>query len=310
MSDDRDDLAALSAALGGTTAGPRPEDFGLAFRPVESFLDAPAAPAVRLPVSRWLPPTLVAAAAVVLTVALLVPDVDAPREPEAAAPTTGAPPVTGTTGTASDLTNVAMVLREAADVSGAQPDQTDARYWRVDSIQQQSGNEVERRTIWLGHREPGLLIDDFGREKLPRATFSLQSTELTWDELVALPADPKALRELLDRDVADLPQGSTYVVKIAAGLLAETPAPPDLRRALWQVIAEVPGVVSRGAVQDSLGRTGVALSYAAPERGKQVYIVDPSTGRILETRLDVGRTGGTKFRVTYLTQGPADSTDP
>ena len=104
---------------------------------------------------------------------------------------------------------------------------------------------------------------------------------------------------------------------IVGDLLRESPAPPALRRALWEVAATIPGVQLVGPVTDAAGRAGVAV-----ERGRARYVLDPSDGRLLEEsegspsdanivqRDSAGNVIGVQrryFRTTYLEQGPANS---
>lgn len=296
-----DDLELLQGELAalGLARPPRPEDAGLAFRSAESFTHADARPRSRA--RRWIPGVLVAAAVAVLVAVLLRP------EGQDKAPVQTSPTVAPAT--PSPVT-VAAVVRQAAQVSAAQPDLSQTPYWRVRSYQQQGDAPREERIVWLGNGRPGLVLDDFGRADLSPATFGLQESSLTWDELVSLPADPVALRELLDREARGLSAPRLAVVKMAAELLAESPAPPAVREALWQVIAGVPGVTSAGQVRDALGRVGIGLSLNTPGRGRLEYIIDPAAGTILQSMIFPTKPGADRFVATYVEQGPAASLPP
>lgn len=293
MTDDTtDDLENLRREL-GIKDDVKPEDFGLEFRSAESFFDEPAQPSVLTPrrdVRRWVPRALVAAAVLILASAVVVPRIG-DSDDKVIAP---------------QLQSVAQILDRAASASGTLPDTSDARFWRGESLQQQGTAPAETRTIWYGHRERGLVVDPYGSTPIPRATFSLAAGTVTWDELLALPTGTARLRDLLFRDAGALPDPGWRVAKAVAELLAESPAPPALRRALWQVLSEVPGAVSEGTATDALGRSGERLVFTAAGRGRMELLVDPAEGRLLESFVTPSRPGTDPYRATFVEQGPAD----
>src|SRR5690606_15654983 len=84
---------------------------------------------------------------------------------------------------------------------------------------------------------------------------------LTPDELDDLPTDPAKLEVfLLDPEI----QGETltgqkadgHLFDAAATLLTEAPASPELRAALYRVLADIASVRTTEKVTDPLGRTG------------------------------------------------------
>lgn len=299
MSDsDSDELALLRSELRrmGVPGSSSPEDFGLAFQPAEAFFETgPHVAANRFRRRTWIPTAMVAVAASILAIAVIAPGGrvdDEPSPPDATV--------------SPEVVTVAQVLRQAATASAGLPDETKARFWRVDSIQKQGDAPAEKRTVWLGRTEPGLVIDDFGRAELPPAVFGLVRTKLSWEDLITLPTDPVVLRDLFEQEAKGLPNPNMLVANLAASLLAESPAPPQVREALWRVIAGVSGVVSRGNVKDALGRPGIGLALGTANSGFAEYVIDPEHGRILEATTRSSRPGADLFRVTYLDQGPAD----
>lgn len=298
MSDpELDDLEILRSELRrmGVPGPSAPQDFGLEFAPVDDFFDpAPKSSASRFRYRKWVPSGMIAAAAAILAIALLAPGGPVDKRPSA--PTTTVSP---------QVVTVARVLRQAATVSAGLPDESAAPFWRVDSVQQQGDNPPENRTVWLGRTQPGLVVDDFGRAELPPAVFGLQGTILSWEELLALPTNPADLRAIFDREIQGGSNPDLVTAKLAAYLLAESPAPPGVRKALWQVISGVRGVVALGTVKDMLGRTGFGLTLGTPSSDFAEYIVDPDQGRILQATTRTGKAGADLFRVTYLDQGPA-----
>jgi hypothetical protein len=201
----------------------------------------------------------------------------------------------------------AQVLLRAGTAAGAQvADWQDAPYWRSVSTYSRGGQE-HGREIWLGHRTNGALKDE-GIDVVPKdpsgpgvvplggALFPTGGTSVTWDGLWELPTEAAALeRRLRDGIHGAGPDDDTELFVIVGDLLRESPAPPALRKALWQVAARVPGIELVGAVTDHAGRAGVAV-----ERHGTRYVLDPDDGRLLE-EVSSG------WRATYLEQGPADS---
>lgn len=194
----------------------------------------------------------------------------------------------------------AEVLLRAGAAAGAQDgDWQGAAYWRSVSNYSREGEDV-RREIWIGHHEPGVLKDsgvDTGAViPLDVALFPAGGTGITWDGLWDLPTEAGALeRELRDGIDGAGPDDDSELFVIVGDLLRESPAPPALRKALWQVAARIPGIELVGEVTDHAGRPGVAV-----ERHGTRYVLDPSDGRLLEESSD-------GWRATYLEQGPASS---
>jgi hypothetical protein len=194
----------------------------------------------------------------------------------------------------------AVVLMAAADAAGEQPGSwRDARYWRSVSSYRRGAEPLVRREIWIGHRETGVLRDggvDSGVIPLEVGRFATGGTSVDWDGLFALPTEVEALERRLRAGINGAgPDDDSELFVIVGDLLRESPAPPALRRALWQVAARVPGVELVGAATDMSGRTGTAV-----RRGGTTYVVDQNDGRLLEEQSH-------GWRSTYLEQGPADS---
>jgi hypothetical protein len=135
--------------------------------------------------------------------------------------------------------------------------------------------------------------------------FEVLGQPLTTAQVLALPSDPDALQDWLMTVVTDqdLPRATAdevarSVFDAVVNLLFETPATPAVRAAAYQVLARVPGVRSLGAVTDTAGRTGVAISIdrnntaeeqrADPGGPTEMRVLfDPASGRTLslETRV-------------------------
>ena len=210
--------------------------------------------------------------------------------------------------TAPVTLNVSLVLFRAATAAGTQPGGwPDAAYWRTISSYHQGTGPTMRRTIWMGHTAAGALKD-------PRVSSGIIPLEVgffdgfTWDQLYALPTDSRALeRKLRATSLNGGRDDNSELFTLVGGLISESPAPPALRKALWEIAARIPGVTLVGAVKDSIGRPGIEI-----RRGFEGYVLDPKDGQLLEryegTSAPVPEApGGTNWRATFLEQGPVDS---
>ena len=126
--------------------------------------------------------------------------------------------------------------------------------------------------------------------------FPAGGTALTWDQLYALPTDPAQLTATLNADIKGAgPNPQSELFTIVGDLLRESPAPPALRRALYDVAAGIPGVHLTGKVTDMLDRTGTGVT-----RDGETLVIDPANGTLLADTED----GWTS---AYVKQGPANS---
>jgi hypothetical protein len=151
---------------------------------------------------------------------------------------------------------------------------------------------------------------------------------LSYDQLRALPADPVRLAAAIDRlasvqmrryaPLAKLfpkAQWHTVVTFSAVRGLADTPASPGVRAALYRVLASTPGIRLLGRRTDSAGRTGTAVA-ATLGAFNFTLIIDPSTGTLLQTTRtllhrstqDPGQPPGLVNRATFLSSAVVRST--
>ncbi|KAA1399920.1 CU044_5270 family protein [Aeromicrobium ginsengisoli] len=243
-----------------------------------------------------------AATAVVVIAPRLVDDTAPTAEPPGRTTVPVAPIQT------PEFRNASQVLHAAGTSAAAQThDTARAKYWRVDSEYHQSGDKVYRRTFWQGHTSTGYLFDegfgDGGLVKMGVAKFSFQQQSLTWDQLLHLTTSKSELLRLLRADTGGLRGGTPdhYAFKTLGDLLGESPAPPAVRKAMWDAAAELKGVKNDGRMTDAKGRTGYGITL-----GDMTYVVEPSTGELLESRMKLA--AGGSYRMTYLSQGPTDAT--
>jgi hypothetical protein len=194
----------------------------------------------------------------------------------------------------------ATVLRNAGTAAGAQQGGwPDAAYWDATSVYQRDGKTYHRE-IWVSHHGISVLRDGGapggGVLPLGPGEFPAGGTTLTWDELYALPTDPAQLTATLNADIKGAgPNPQSELFTIVGDLLRESPAPPALRRALYDVAAGIPGVHLTGQVTDMLGRTGTGVA-----RDGETLVIDPANGKLLADTED----GWTS---AYVRQGPANS---
>ena len=210
----------------------------------------------------------------------------------------------------------ATVLRNAGTAAGEQPGGwPNAAYWHVTSVYE-TGGKFYHREIWIAHHGNSVLEDDgvFGSmtpTSLGPDGFDAGGTGMTWDQLYALPTDPAKLEPVLQSDVKGAgPNPTAELYTIVGDLLRESPAPPALREALYEVAAGIPGVKLVGHYKDALGRTGTAV-----ERDGETLVFDPANGQLLAdiqgnpaTAISCG--GGCEeygAAYMYVTEGPATS---
>lgn len=156
--------------------------------------------------------------------------------------------------------------------------------------------------------------------------------ELTFADYPDLPTDPEELLELIEsRELIGGPAGDWETFVIVGDLLRETYAAPKVRAALYQVVAELPGVELVGRVVDPAGRPGMAVAYTNPSsdaRSRYELIFDAVTAELLsegevlvaDSTVDVesggpgaiyggvGPEGTRTFTTIYLESGVVDST--
>lgn len=171
----------------------------------------------------------------------------------------------------------------------------------VADLQHVRGGVTYRRDIWVAHHGTSVLHDTGlgdgqGYISLGPAVFPAGSTSLTWDQLMALPTNPDQLKAVLRSDINGAGNGDNAELFVMVGdLLRESPAPPALREALYNLAASIPNVRVNGQVTDAAGRTGTAVA-----RDGQTLLIDTTTGQLLADTEE-------GFTATYLNQGPANT---
>jgi hypothetical protein len=101
----------------------------------------------------------------------------------------------------------------------------------------------------------------------------------------------------------------TEYVWDAAETLLDGPITPTTRAALYQVLAEQPGITSLGEVNDPLGRTGVALTHTLRSVGWKAefrLIVDDDSAALLAYQLQPNDRSTPRTQLAYIAQGWVD----
>jgi hypothetical protein len=196
----------------------------------------------------------------------------------------------------------ATLLRAAGNAAGAQQGGwPNAAYWHVASVYVRDGHTYHR-DIWVSHHGQSVLRDDgvgSGVMPLGPGIFPAGGISLTWDQLYALPTDPGQLEAALNTDIKGAgPNPIAELFTIAGDLLRESPAPPALRKALYDVAAGIPGVQLVGRISDAAGRTGTGV-----ERDGETLVIDPGTGELLADT-------ETGWSSAFVSQGPTSTAPP
>lgn len=217
------------------------------------------------------------------------------------------------------------VLLAAAEGAGEQVDEAaGAEYWHVVSEVEYPDTGEFTREVWMGRSADSILIDGMpaaystavGEPVRPTLPMSLDGparfiaeAQLSWDDLADLPTDAGELETYL-RQLAEASQDDAddVVWDSVITLLLESPASPELRRAVWNVAASVPDVELLGDMTDAAGRPGIAIERDQLEDNwvRELYILDPSDGTFLEAQ-SIDAEGTVVWRSTLIEQGPADT---
>jgi hypothetical protein len=133
--------------------------------------------------------------------------------------------------------------------------------------------------------------------------FTLGNRDYTYPQLLALPRNPQRLYALLRTAAVECRCGNSVdgeTFASAVELLRTTPLPIDLRAALLQAAARVPGI-RQHPERDITGRRGVAVAYH-DNQGTEALIIDPASGELLGDREGIG---GTADVASGLVTSPA-----
>jgi len=122
---------------------------------------------------------------------------------------------------------------------------------------------------------------DFGTGPYER---TYGATELTFFDFTDLPTNVETLKDMVvDREIIGGPPGDWETFNLSADIMTWGYAPPELRAALFEVMADLPGIELMGRTEDALGRVGVAIGYTH-DGERQELLLQRGTGQVLERR--------------------------
>ncbi|MFD7560913.1 CU044_5270 family protein [Streptomyces sp. NPDC059835] len=241
----------------------------------------------------------------------------------------GSPPA-ATAGAADFLRRVA-----ATEAKGTA---TNAPYWKVHTVQSHWGNprnpEIERfetpmvrdGSLWLSadsvfHQEgaDGEIVKTIGvRFQWSPALPDGSAEVLRWEDVKALPSDAAALKAALGRfhpaSPGSDPEADRFLDYLGnlQSLLLFAPLEPRQRAAVYEVLADMPGLRLVGPVKDSTGRSGTAVE-ADTHNMRIRLVIDPEEGGLLESTSHYRggeHDGMIAHRTTVLSAGPQQSIPP
>ncbi len=151
-----------------------------------------------------------------------------------------------------------------------------------------------------------------GSPPLPRRSRqSYEAGELTAERFDSLPRSPDELESMIRDRLLSSPPGLKGPIGVIAGLLGESPSPPGLRRALFEVAAQLPGVTSLERAVDSSGRVGIGVAIVS--RGFRTELIfAPDTSELLGVNVmrSDGAGGESLLQsLSYVVRGTVASTD-
>jgi hypothetical protein len=243
-----------------------------------------------------------------------------------AAAAVAAVPVLGSHRTSPPPATAQAFLRNTARVAAAAP-ASDAPYWRRTTWSVVPADNDPPRTVtnYIDRADRIVLVDAHGKKtkvvgKL--AGWWVGDARRTWAGLDKLPTDPKVLAELIGSNARSSTERQAVTVNTVTMLLGESPAGPELRAALYRVLATTPHVKLLGPATDTRGRKGTELQWDSGDDTTRL-VIDPRTAELLEqtvtarTRLASicadpkirprcipRKVGSLQARYTYLVNGP------
>ncbi|MBP2705440.1 CU044_5270 family protein [Microbispora sp. RL4-1S] len=156
-------------------------------------------------------------------------------------------------------------VRRAAKITFGSP--ADEAAWKA------SGSPI------LSRDRPGMRKDDI------EPVLSIGNPGITLENIADLPTDKEALKRRLTASYDSAPAGggglATHLWQSAVDLLT-APTTPGTRAALYQMLADQPGIDEKGEAADVTGRTGTALSTTGADDVRYDLIIDPRTAELLQ----------------------------
>lgn len=208
----------------------------------------------------------------------------------AAATVAGVAVTAGALGGAPRGSDVAQ--QEPAPQSGLGPSDAELRaadWFSYESQPQQPGMQraLERRWEHRDGRHLAQQPDGSLETYTTDSRFPIGRDGATWDEVLALPADPVELERRMWETQGGRPDDERALDQ-AKQLLARSPALTPVREALVQAALRQEGVTVREGQQDSRGRPARLLEHTDRDGAVLRLWIDPVGHRLLEERLVAG----------------------
>lgn len=149
----------------------------------------------------------------------------------------------------------------------------------IDTLGEPIFVNADLRRLWEEAGRPALYAVPPGET----VTTDFEPGGLYYRDIASLPTDPDALAGVLEDMAADtdVPIDEEVFV-IVRDVLADSAAGPELRAALFEVAARIPGIQHVGTIQDPAGRRGFAVALPwENEEGRELLVFDPNTSEIL-----------------------------
>ncbi|GAA1761941.1 CU044_5270 family protein [Agromyces humatus] len=212
---------------------------------------------------------------------------------------------------------------------------SDAEGTEVSWLESQDGTlyvPADRSEDWVWVREPGQVVQTFGPKseelahdivpqvrgeqelvRAPGGSFYGSESMVSESAIAALPHDPHRLLNHIYRvtlGAGPSPDGEALV--FIADRLRSGVVPAELRAALLEAAARIPGVEVLDDEANLNGRTGVAIGRDEGANGfRQEIIIDPETGELIGERQVLlresgGMPAGTAFGWTAVTTTVVD----
>jgi hypothetical protein len=180
-----------------------------------------------------------------------------------------------------------------------------ARAWRTDvpvddPEQAETTTDSWVREVWIAEDGSGLIVETRDGERLGRTL--ADPGDLRFAELNSAPTDPDGLlAAIMGEGYLDEPDSDVEILAGIAPLLGDAYALPEHRRALFEIVAALPGVTVDERHEDRAGRVGTAVSLG-DGRVTVTLVFDPETSGLLEFRQEYadGRISAETYLQTAL----------
>ncbi|MGZ2358351.1 CU044_5270 family protein [Streptomyces sp. 372A] len=142
-------------------------------------------------------------------------------------------------------------------------------YWKSTVESWVEGGKPRVDTRYLSHNSVTIMTADgrtFTKAIPGRASWPVGKGRVTWEGLAGLPTEPDALRRRLAAGSHGADDAAQQTVQQAGQLLTDAPLSPELRAAIFRVLAKTPGATVEEGAKDAKGRAGTRISWKWAKR--------------------------------------------